>query len=173
MTVAAHVADLCRWWVLIALLVAAAGKSFAFDRFRDELATAFPEFGKAVLPLAIALVAIEWLLALLLLGGDAANRLALMLAAALFAALSAVVAIALLQDRIVVCRCFGGTPHPMSAFDLLRNGLLVVAALIAAFVPRAPGADVFAQIALACIAFMLFRLSASLQDIVAVLKIRT
>ena len=71
MIVAAHVADLCRWWVLIALLVAATGKSFAFDRFRDELATAFPEFGKAVLPLAIALVAIEWLLALLLLGGDA------------------------------------------------------------------------------------------------------
>jgi hypothetical protein len=172
MSVTAHAADLCRWWVLIALLVAAFGKTTAFGRFRDELAISFPEFGKAAAPLAVLIVVVEWALALLMLRGGAVGRFALIGAAVVFAALTGVVAVALLQDRIVVCRCFGGTPHPMSAYDLLRNGLLVGAALVAAFVPLSSGTGVPGQFALACIAFMLLRLSASLQDIVAVLRIK-
>lgn len=172
MSVAGHAAELCRWWLLIALLVAVGGKLLAFGRFRDELATSFPElrgFGPA---LAIGIVAAEAALAALLLSGGTASRVAMTGVALLFTVMTIVVAIALLQDRIVVCRCFGGTPHPMSVYDLGRNGLLVAAAIVAAVVPPSPGLDPVAQFTLACLAFMLFRVSTSLQDIAAVLRIR-
>lgn len=167
-----YVAEICRLWLLIAVLIAAAGKSIAFGRFRSDLAASFPELGSAAVPLAAAIVAIEWLLLVLLASGGAAGRYGLIAAALLFAALTAVVGVALAQDRTVVCSCFGGASHRLSGYDLLRNSLLIGAAVFGALAPPLRDIDVFSHIALAGIAVILFQLSTGLQDIAAVLKIK-
>lgn len=172
MAPAAYVAEICRWWLLIALVLAAFGKVVAFGRFRDELAGSFPELGKAAAPTAFAIVAIESLALVLLLAGGRAGFYGMLVAAALFVVLTIVVALALVQDRTVVCRCFGGTGHAMSGYDLLRNGLLVAAALFGAFAPPLQDVDTYSRIALAAVAFMGFQLSASLQDVAALLRIK-
>jgi integral membrane sensor domain MASE1 len=172
MTLASQVGEIARLWLLIAVLVAACGKSLAFGRFRRDLAASFPELGKASVPLAAAIVAIEWVLAVLLLYGGAAVRYGFIGTALLFGALTAVVAAALAQDRTVVCSCFGTTSHRMSGYDLLRNGLLVGAAVFGVFAPPAVGLEVFSHIALAGVALIAFQLSVGLQDIVAVLRIK-
>lgn len=172
MSTAACLAETCRLWLLIALLAAAGGKSIAFGRFREDLAASFPELGRAVAPVAAAIVATEGLLALLLLWGGAPGRFGLIAAATLFALLTAVVAVTLAQDRTVVCSCFGGASHRMSGYDLWRNGLLVAAAVFAAAVPRLDGIDLLAQVALFALASMLFQLSAGLQDIAVLLRIK-
>ncbi len=172
MTLAGQVGEIARLWLLIAVLVAATGKSVAFSRFCRDIAASFPELGKAGVPLAASIVAIEWLLAALLLSGGAAARYGLVGTALLFAVLTAVVALALAQDRTVVCSCFGTASHRMSGYDLLRNGLLVGAAVFGVFAPPAGDLDVFSHLALAGIALIAFQLSVGLQDIVAVLRIK-
>ena len=172
MMLASHVGEIARLWLLIAVLVAACGKSLAFGRFCRDLAASFPELGKAGAPLAAAIVAIEWVLAVLLLSGGTVLRVGFIGTALLFTALTAVVAVALAQDRTVVCSCFGTASHRMSGYDLLRNGVLVGAAVFGVFAPPVVGLDAFSHIALAGIALIAFQLSVGLQDIVAVLRIR-
>jgi hypothetical protein len=172
MTVASHLGEISRLWLLIAVLVAACGKSFAFGRFCRDLAASFPELGKAGVPVAAAIVTVEWLLAAALLGGGVVARYGLIATALLFAALTLVVALALAQDRTVVCSCFGAASHRMSGYDLVRNGLLVGVAVFGALAPPTAGLDVFSHIALAGIALIAFQLSVGLQDIVAVLRIK-
>ncbi|HSX59826.1 MAG TPA: MauE/DoxX family redox-associated membrane protein [Tahibacter sp.] len=171
MALPGHIAEICRWWLLCALLVAAFGKTFAFARFRAELAASFPELRGGVAAVAPAIVAVEWLLVVLIACGGDPARGGMAAAAALFAAMTLVVAVALVQDRTVVCRCFGGAGHAVSGYDLLRNGLLIGAAGFGAWMPTVSGVDVFAQIALAAIGFMLFQLSTNLRDIATVLRI--
>ncbi|WP_343232323.1 MauE/DoxX family redox-associated membrane protein [Tahibacter sp.] len=172
MTIASHLGEISRLWLLFAVLAAACGKSFAFGRFCRDLAASFPELGKAGVPVAASIVTVEWQLAALLLSGGTAARYGLIATALLFAAMTAVVALALAQDRTVVCRCFGTASHPMSGYDLLRNGLLVGAAVGGVLAPPLAGIDVYSHIALAGIALIAFQLSLGLQDIVAVLRIR-
>jgi hypothetical protein len=172
MTAASHLGEICRLWLLIALLAAACGKSFAFGRFRRDLAASFPELGRTGVPVAASIVTVEWLLAAALLSGGAVARYGLVATALLFAALTVVVALALAQDRTVVCSCFGTTSHRMSGYDLVRNGLLVGAAVFGVLAPPAVGLDMFSHIALAGLALIAFQLSVGLQDIVAVLRIK-
>lgn len=169
----ATAAEIGRLWLLIALIVAAGGKSFAFTRFQGDLRASFPELGHATLPIAFVIVAAEWMLAVLVLTGGVTGQRGLLGAALLFAVLTAVIAVALAQDRTVVCRCFGAESHRLSAYDLIRNLLLIAVALFAAATPSLMPIDVFSHLALAAIALTLFQLSIHLQDIAAVLRIRT
>lgn len=171
MALADYVAEICRWWLLFAVLVAAAGKSIRFGRFRRDLAASFPELGVAGSPVALAVVAAEWLLAILLLIGGTAGRYGHFGAAALFAAFTGVVAVAMAQDRTVVCSCFGAASHPMSGYDLLRNGLLVGAAMFGALSPPSVAVDLISSVILAGMALILFQLGNGLRDIVALLRI--
>lgn len=172
MTLASHLGEIGRLWLLIAVLAAACGKSLAFGRFCRDLVASFPELGKAGVPVAASIVTVEWLLAAALLSGGVVARYGLIATALLFTALTLVVALALAQDRTVVCSCFGSTSHRMSGYDLVRNGLLVGVAVFGAFAPPSAGLDVFSHIALAGIALIAFQLSVGLQDIVAVLRIK-
>ncbi|GMV29535.1 MAG: hypothetical protein AMXMBFR59_16600 [Rhodanobacteraceae bacterium] len=171
MALADYVAEICRWWLLLALLVAAAGKSIRFRRFRQDLAVSFPELGAAGVPVALAVVAVEWLLAALLLAGGSAGHYGQIGAAVLFAVFTSVVAVAMGQDRTVVCSCFGGASHPMSGYDLLRNGLLVGVAAFGALSPPSGTVDLISSVILAGLALILFQLSNGLRDIVALLRI--
>jgi hypothetical protein len=172
MPLAGYLGETCRLWLLVAVIMAAGGKSIAFARFRSDLMASFPELGRFGMPLAFAIVAVEWLLAALLLSGGTASRYGLIGAAVLFAALTLVVAAVLVQDRTVVCSCFGAGSHRMSGHDLLRNGLLIGAAVFAALSPPPPAIDVLSHVALLAIATIAFQLSTSLQEITALLRIK-
>ncbi|UXI66235.1 MauE/DoxX family redox-associated membrane protein [Tahibacter amnicola] len=166
------VAEIARLWLLVALLVAAWGKSFHFGQFRRDLAKSFPGLRPYVVPVGAAIIVAEWgSAALVVLGGPFA-RYGLIATLALFIVFTTVIAVSLAQDRTVLCSCFGGSSHRISAYDLVRNLLFIGAAGFALGTPSLPADDVFLRVMLAGVAVIFFLISTALQDIVAVLRIK-
>ncbi|GEM_PF-847096 len=180
MSVAAYLAEGCRWYVLIALLAAAIGKTLYFRRFRDSLDEAFVRLkGNGNRLAAAAIVTGEWTAALSMLAGGALSRMGLMLALALFVVLTAVVAVVLAKGLSVRCNCFGPSQRRISGYDLLRNLLFIAAASSGVYGASAAAASGVsggfawpAVAAIAAVAATLFLLSIGLREIVHLLRIR-
>lgn len=170
----AHLAEAGRLYVLIALVLAAWGKSIGFARFRETLAESFPGMGNAAASIALAIVAAEWSIAGMLLGGGATSRAGLAAALALFSLFAAVIAWSLIQDRAIVCSCFGTSSHRISIYDLIRNLLFICASAFALrYLSPATSIEPVAEAALAGIAIIVLLLSTALQDIALLLRAKT
>ena len=122
MTAESFLAEVIRcfaaWWWLAAAL----GKLRSWTGFRGELATSFGLAPAAAMVAAPALVCAELLAAALLLAAPAAGmRLSLVL----MASFTAVLGYQFLARGLVRCSCFGESERPLSAHDLLRNGLVL------------------------------------------------
>lgn len=170
----AHLAEAGRLYVLIALVLAAWGKSIGFARFRETLAESFPGMGNAAASIALAIVSAEWSIAGMLLGGGAASRAGLAAALALFSLFAAVIAWSLIQDRAIVCSCFGTSSHRISIYDLIRNLLFICASAFALrYLSPATSIEPVAEAALAGIAIIVLLLSTALQDIALLLRAKT
>lgn len=178
--VSVYLAEACRWFVLIALLVAALGKSLHVQPFRDSLRDAFPGFGRAgTLVCAVAILAGEWLAGLLILAGGEASRIGLLLALALFAALTVAVGTVLARGLSIRCNCFGASRQRITALDLVRNILFIAAAAVAL-----PGAGEGARggmlgglpwpvvLSMIAVALSVFLLSLHLRDLAQLLRFR-
>lgn len=120
-----------RWYVLLALLAAAAAKSFDFSGFRDSLSRSFPSFVRFHGVMAAGIVAAEWLIALALLAGGPLARIGIAAALAMFVVFTAVIATSIARGRAIVCNCFGTSTHRVSHLDVVRNLALTAAAAIA------------------------------------------
>ncbi|MQY08404.1 MauE/DoxX family redox-associated membrane protein [Actinomadura macrotermitis] len=110
------------------LPVPAFGRAGAFDDFAwslRRLRLVPPQRAKAV---AAVVVAAEAAAAVLLCLPSAAGPVA---AAALLSVLSAGIAVSLARGDRVPCRCFGASEAPLGAAHLIRNGLLLAAAVTA------------------------------------------
>lgn len=127
MTALDDVAALCRWYVTLALLAAAWGKSTGFDEFRRGLSDAFPALGRADAVLAFAIIAAEWSIAAALLAGGVFAKSGAIAGLALFALFTAVVSASILSGRAIVCSCFGASGRRMGGLDVIRNLVLIVA----------------------------------------------
>jgi hypothetical protein len=178
--VSVYLAEACRWFVLIALLVAALGKSLHVHPFRDSLRDAFPGFGRAgTLVCAVAILAGEWLAGLLILAGGEASRIGLLLALALFAALTVAVSSVLARGLSIRCNCFGASRQRITGLDLVRNFLFIAAAAVALHGAGAgaregalgglPWPVVLSMIA---VALSVFLLSLHLRDLAQLLRFR-
>ncbi len=126
MTTLDYVAVLGRWYVALALLTAAWGKSSGFDAFRRGLSEAFPALGRADAALAFAIVAAEWAIAAALLAGGAFATLGAIAGLAMFVLFTAVISASILSGRAIVCSCFGVSGRRMGGLDVVRNLALIV-----------------------------------------------
>jgi len=123
----APLSETCRLYVLVVLLVAAAGKAHALGRFAETVEALVHVPARWSRAAATAIVISELVIALALLSGGAVARPGMVAALALFLAFTAVLGAALAQRRAVRCNCFGASEHPLSVWDLARNLLLIAA----------------------------------------------
>lgn len=172
MSMAAHIAEACRWFVLIVLGLAAGGKTLHFAAFREGLAESFPRLGRISTPMAMLIVGAEWTTAALILG-DGTVRIGLLAALLLFLLFATVIAVSRIRGDTIVCQCFGAAGHRVSAFDLWRN-LLYIAATACSMHYLAPTSsiDPASHLTLFGLAFIAFLISTALQDIVLLLRVR-
>jgi hypothetical protein len=124
---AASLSEACRLYILVVLFAAAAGKARALGRFAGSLEALVHVPARWSRSAAATLAALEFLVALALLAGGAATHLGMAVALGLFLVFTAVLLVALVQGQTVSCNCFGEGGHPLSAWDLVRNGLLLAA----------------------------------------------
>ncbi|MGC4895254.1 MauE/DoxX family redox-associated membrane protein [Micromonospora sp. DT31] len=80
------------------------------------------------------------------------RRLGHVLAALLLLAFSSGIVVTLARRQRVACRCFGATGAPLGPRHLVRNGLLITAALVGAVAAGATGDVAAAGIAVAAVA---------------------
>ncbi len=158
--------EICRLYVLIALLFAAWGKTAGFSAFRVSLADSFPALARVDAAVAFAIVAAEWTIALLMLVGGAPARIGIVAALMLLSLFTVVIGAALVSGRAIVCSCFGASGHRIGIVDFVRNLALTAAAAIAMIWPTGDSAwPPVQQLTLAGIATILVLASVWLRDL--------
>ena len=168
MTPAAFCATILRCFIGFLLLAAVAGKLRHFADFRHNLADSLGLGAARARLLAPAVVVGELLVAVMVLGpAQGAGMLAALL---MLAAFTAFVGYKFFSQGSVRCSCFGETGRPVTAYDLQRNLLVILAnasyfALGAAVAPPLPLLALAAALAaILCVAAIGFH------DIVVLLK---
>lgn len=125
MSAPAYLAEIIRYFTAFLLACAALGKLRTLAAFSHNLAESFGVPRRAAAVVAPAVVALEALLAALILAGGAVGRLGMGAALVLFVALTALVGYRYVVEGSVKCSCFGESERPVSGYDLLRNGLVI------------------------------------------------
>ncbi len=166
--------EACRLYLIIVLVLAAAGKTLAFRRFERELRESFPRIGALGRFPAVMIIVVEWLSAALISMPGEASWIGLMMALALFFVFTVIIAISLIRNESITCSCFGSSSHRISVYDLYRNMIFIGSAMYAllAFadghaMPAALHATAFA------FAMTLFFFSTTMQDIALFLSVKT
>jgi thiol-disulfide isomerase/thioredoxin len=136
---ATSLSEACRLYILVVLFAAAVGKARALGDFAQTLEALVHLPSRWSRSVAAAIAALELLVALALVAGGTAARHGMAAALALFLAFTAVLLVALVRRQAVSCNCFGAGDHPISAWDLVRN-LLLIAACVAWFLLGPPEA---------------------------------
>ncbi|WP_312218392.1 MauE/DoxX family redox-associated membrane protein [Brevundimonas sp.] len=126
----AYIGEICRFYVMLVLLAAAAGKLRNIRAFQNALEALTGVSSKWSRGATLYLITAEGLVGLLLLFGGEAARIGMMAAAALFLVFLSVISLALTRRSTVACNCFGSSLHTVSGIDLLRSiGLLTACAI--------------------------------------------
>lgn len=114
---------------------AAIGKLRSFTSFQNNLTQSFgisPNLSKLIVPI---LIGTELLIAIALFISNSSRilQLTLFVASILFLIFSLVVAYQFFSKDLVRCNCFGEAERPVSAYDLMRNFLLLSATIYATY----------------------------------------
>nr|WP_315468459.1 MauE/DoxX family redox-associated membrane protein [uncultured Undibacterium sp.] len=114
---------------------AAVGKLRSFTSFQNNLTQSFgisPNLSKLIVPI---LIGTELLIAIALFSSNSSRilQLTLFVASILFLIFSLVVAYQFFSKDLVRCNCFGEAERPVSAYDLMRNFLLLNATIYATY----------------------------------------
>ncbi len=162
------IGEIGRFYIFLILALAAFGKTKSAEQFRENLVFSFyvPEWGSRWL--AYTIIVIEWLLALGIIVGGQITYFAMAGSGMLFLVFTIIIAIALSQNRMINCNCFGSESKMLSKYDLLRN--LVVLTVIILFLILKPLSNFhFLTFALSIpFALILFQISMNL-DVVSLL----
>ncbi|HVG60565.1 MAG TPA: MauE/DoxX family redox-associated membrane protein [Hyalangium sp.] len=169
---AAYLSEACRLYIFVVLLASAAGKARAISSFAETLETLVHLRARWSRHAAAAISASEFLVALAIIAGGTAAHRGMAAALAMFLAFSAVLLVALVQRQTVSCNCFGAGDHPISAWDLARN-LLLIAACVAWLLMGPPTASLGpgAWLLLAGAAVLAFLISTNLRRIASLLRL--
>lgn len=164
---AAQVAELCRWYVLFALLLAAGGKTLSFGEFRRGLTDSFniPSIPSGIV--AATIVAAEWMIVGLLIS----NRGGMLAALLLLGLFTAVILVAFMKGAIVNCNCFGASTRRVSIYDLFRNGALMSACAFNLLYARPGTMSVISYLLLAGAALTALLMTVNLQEMVQVIRL--
>lgn len=151
-----YAAELCRLAVAVTLAGAVIGKARALRDFEEAIGALFGLARRRLRSAAVAVIAVEGLIAAALAGGGAWARAGMAAAAGLFLLFGAVLLLALVQGKAVRCNCFGGQAHPISALDLIRNAALIAACAFYLLAAAGPLLEPPAFLGLAAIGVVLF-----------------
>lgn len=169
---AAYLSEACRLYILVVLFASAAGKARAIGRFAETLEVLVHLPARWSRSAAIVIVASELLVALALVAGGVAAHRGMAAALVLFLAFTAVLLIALVQRQTASCNCFGASDHPISAWDLVRNLLLIAAcATFLLLGPSAVGLTLGTWLLLLGVAVIAFLISTNLHRIASLLRL--
>lgn len=165
----AYIAELCRLYLLVTLAAAVAGKVADMVDFGAAITGLTGLSRNLAQVAAYAVLVAETLVAGLLLAGERWTRIGMGTATAMFLVFTALILVALVRRKSVRCNCFGGGGHRISAYDAVRNGLMILAALfpLCLSTPALPLAPAATALLLGS-ALILFLISTSLRDIMAV-----
>jgi len=169
---AVYLSEACRLYILVVLLASAAGKARAIGSFAETLETLVRIPARWSRHAAAAIAASELLVALALIAGGTAAHRGMAAALAMFLAFTAVLLVALVQRQTVSCNCFGAGDHPISAWDVARN-LLLISACAAWLLMRPPAVSLGpgAWTLLAGAAVIAFLISTNLRRVAALLRL--
>ena len=169
---AVYLSEACRLYILVVLLASAAGKARAIGSFAETLETLVRIPARWSRHAAAAIAASELLVALALIAGGTAAHRGMAAALAMFLAFTAVLLVALVQRQTVSCNCFGAGDHPISAWDVARN-LLLISACAAWLLIRPPAVSLGpgAWTLLAGAAVIAFLISTNLRRVAALLRL--
>ena len=117
------------------LLVAAIGKTRSFSLFRNNLVSSFGISARLSPAIAVLLLMLEFCLAGWLFFSTTAAATVMGFVLLLFSVFSLVLLWRYLLDGNVKCSCFGEQNRPVSAFDLIRNLLILLTICLYFFAP--------------------------------------
>ena len=168
---AAYLAEICRFYVLLVLVAACLGKALAPAELATsigEISSIRPRLARAA---AIGVIVAEGLIALLLGAGGDSARAGMAAATSLFMVFAAAIAAVLIGGRAVRCNCFGAGGHLISAFDLLRNLVLIGACgFYLVQDDRAVAVDAVGFLLMLSVAAILFLVSTGVGEIAASIR---
>ncbi|MET8159661.1 MauE/DoxX family redox-associated membrane protein [Sphaerisporangium sp. NPDC005289] len=153
----------CACLVALVFAMSAVSKLRDLEGFRRSLPALVPARRELLRPLAMAVVVLEALVPIMI-AVPPATSYGLALACALLVAFTVAIARALGRGQTAPCRCFGASAAPLGPRHLVRNGLLITAAVLGGLSPG--GAPVLAGAVIAGAAGLIAALLiASLDDI--------
>lgn len=160
-------AEIIRYFIGFLMLAASVGKLRTFADFRANLVTSFGASTVQSALLAPTVVILELTAAAMVLGPfSQAGMLASLL---ILGAFTVVLSYRFLTESVVKCSCFGEAGRAVSAFDLLRNVLVLAA--IGAYLNLGSAGDLplTASILAAALATFLCMMAIELHDIATLL----
>ncbi|MGH8052064.1 MAG: MauE/DoxX family redox-associated membrane protein [Arenimonas sp.] len=120
-----YIAEIFRFFIAFLLFFAAMGKMKTFSEFRKNLCESFGLGLGTSKKLAPAIIAVEWLLAGIVLLDVNASYFGMLASLLLFLVFTGAVAYQYRKEGIVKCSCFGEAGRSVSIFDLLRNVIVI------------------------------------------------
>ncbi len=161
-----YISELSRFFIFFTLLMAALGKSNTFDQFKQNLVESFKVAQRWSGTFAVIIISVEWLLAILILLDGFLANIAMFVAMLLFIIFTLIIAVVLVQDKIISCNCFGQKDSKITAFDLLRNALLITACAYYSFYQQNDQSlDITSYFLLAGLSLILFQITINLRYI--------
>ncbi len=125
LSLSAFVAEILRFFLMWLLLAASIGKLQHYASFQTNLHLSFglhPKFSQVFAP---ALILAELLVALSI--AVLSPYWGMLCALLMFICFTLVLAYKFVTESIVKCDCFGESKRSLSGYDLLRNGLVILA----------------------------------------------
>lgn len=171
-----YLSEICRLLIFFVLLFAAWGKTNTFSQFRQNLVESFKIRENLSKYVALIIIGSEWLLAAYIIINSIHVNFAMLTALLIFILFTFVIAVALVQDKIISCNCFGRAEQKISVYDLLRNLILIVACSYYLvfqqdlFQPGIQSIDIIPRLLLSGVAFILFQISTNLNEIAILVR---
>lgn len=151
----AFIAEICRYYLILILVIAAIQKAVYFTDFRKSLSQWFTLPLKTLSALAFLMVLTEFTLAI---GLISQQMLPVWLTGCLilFSLFTLLMLIVLIQGRRVKCSCFGpASDRPLMWHDLIRNVIIIACTVVSFTSLNTFIAGSYQELATACAAALL------------------
>ncbi len=127
MNVSLYLMEFCRLFIFTVLLFSSIGKGRTFRTFQKNLTDSFRIPEKWTSAITVIIIAVEGLLAIVILMDSTLTYIAMIGALILFAGFTVFISVSVIQDRLVRCNCFGQDEEYLSYLDIIRNISLLIA----------------------------------------------
>lgn len=162
------IAEACRMYLLLVLLLSTGGKLVGIRAFSKSVSDSLKLGRRSGVLVAVAVTSAEGLIMLLLMCGGVEALLGMKLALLLFVIMTVVLAASVRMKQPMYCQCFGQASHVASVYDVSRNAIVIVAAAFGAMhLSDTKSPDLVSSMMLFGIGTIVFIISANLREIVS------